>query len=116
MSSLSHAFMLVGDLGAARRFYVDLLGLDVLVEDGGYLRVGGGGGFHLGIEQGEVGDVDSGPELNVEVADVDADYERLQAAGVAFDGPPADQEWGARHAWLHDPDGRRLSIFTGDKE
>jgi catechol 2,3-dioxygenase-like lactoylglutathione lyase family enzyme len=115
MSSLSHVFMLVGDLAAARRFYIDLLGLEALVEDGGYLRVGGGGGFHVGIEQGEVGDPDSGPELNVEVDDVDATYERLIGAGVRFEAAPADQEWGARHAWLRDPDGRRLSIFSGPK-
>jgi catechol 2,3-dioxygenase-like lactoylglutathione lyase family enzyme len=116
MSTLSHVFMLVGDLAAARHFYVDVLGLEMLVDDGGYVRVGGGGGFHIGMEQGEVADVDGGPEINVQVADVDAEYARLTAAGVPFDGPPVDQEWGARHAWLRDPDGRRLSIFTGDKE
>ena len=116
MSSLSHVFMLVGDLAEARRFYVDLLGLEVLVEGGDYLRVGGGGGFHIGMEHGAVRTFDGGPEINVQVADVDAEYARLTAAGVPFDGPPVDQEWGARHAWLRDPDGRRLSIFTGDKE
>ena len=26
--------------------------------------------------------------------------------------PPADQEWGARHAWPVDPDGYPMSIFT----
>jgi catechol 2,3-dioxygenase-like lactoylglutathione lyase family enzyme len=116
MSSLSHVFMLVGDLAEARRFYVDLIGLAVLAEDGGYLRVGGGGGFHMGMEQGGVGRVEGGPEINVQVVDVDAEYARLTAAGVPFEGSPADQEWGARHAWLRDPDGRRLSIFSGDKE
>jgi catechol 2,3-dioxygenase-like lactoylglutathione lyase family enzyme len=106
----------VGDLTNAPRSYVDLLGLDVLVEDGSYLRVGGAGGFPIGMEQSEVGSVEGGPEITVQVDDVDAKYARLMAAGVRFDGPPTDQEWGARHAWLRDPDGRRVSIFTGDLE
>jgi uncharacterized glyoxalase superfamily protein PhnB len=25
---------------------------------------------------------------------------------------PEDQEWGARHAWLTDPDGYRLSLVS----
>jgi catechol 2,3-dioxygenase-like lactoylglutathione lyase family enzyme len=36
----------------------------------------------------------------------------LVAGGVRFSGPPEDQEWGARHAWLIDPDGHRLSIYS----
>lgn len=54
-TSLSHLFMLVSDLAAQRRLFVDVLGLQVLVEYPGYVRVGGGGGFHIGMEQGSPG-------------------------------------------------------------
>ncbi|HEX7247158.1 MAG TPA: VOC family protein [Actinomycetota bacterium] len=110
---LSHLFVLVSDLGRSREFYVGALGLEVLLEEPGYLRVGGGGGFHLGIEQGEplqVGAV--GIEFVIEVDDVDRRYRELVDAGVEFDGAPEDQEWGARHARFRDPDGYRLSIFS----
>lgn len=110
---LSHLFIVVSDLDRARRFYVTDLGLDLMLETPGYLRVGGGGGFHLGIEEGDPKDVGaSGIELVIEVDDVDRRYEELTAKGIRFDGPPQDQEWGARHAWLRDPDGYRLSIYS----
>ena len=110
---LSHLFILVGDLEQTRRFYVGVLGLEVLTEEPGYLRVGGRDGFHLGIEEGEPARVGAtGIEIVVEVDDVDSRYRELVAAGVTFDGPPKDQPWSARHAWLSDPDGYRLSIFT----
>ena len=44
--------------------------------------------------------------------DVDATFEKLQAAGADILQEPIDQPWGARHAWLHDPDGYRLSIWS----
>jgi methylmalonyl-CoA/ethylmalonyl-CoA epimerase len=42
--------------------------------------------------------------ISFAVADVDAMYARLRAAGVAFGGPPKDQSWGARMVGLKDPD------------
>ena len=110
---LSHLFIVVTDLARSREFYVGSLGLEVLVDEHGYMRVGGQGGFHLGIEEGDPAQVGAtGIEIVVEVDDVDSRYRELVAAGVTFNGPPEDQPWGARHAWLSDPDGYRLSIFT----
>jgi catechol 2,3-dioxygenase-like lactoylglutathione lyase family enzyme len=111
---LSHLFVLVSDLERARRFYVDELGLDLLMETPGYIRVGGGGGFHLGIEAGRPEDVSASRiEIVIQVDDVDRHYRELVASGVRFLEPPEDQEWGSRHAWLIDPDGHRLSIYSG---
>ena len=110
-TSLSHLFILVSDLAAQRLLFVDLLGLNVLDEQGGYLRVGGGDGFHIGCEEGDPGSV-SAIEIVIRVDDVDTTYERLAEAGVAVEGPPQDQYWGARHAWFRDGDGRRMSIYT----
>ena len=108
---LSHVFLLTSDVGAMHRLLVDVIGLEVLVDEGDYLRVGGGGGFHLGIEQGDPSPPNE-VELAIEVDDVDAAYQRATAAGVQFVAPPTDAEWGARHAWFTDHDGRRMSIFT----
>jgi catechol 2,3-dioxygenase-like lactoylglutathione lyase family enzyme len=108
---LSHLFVRVASLAESRRFYVDLLGLEVLVDEPGYLRVGNADGWHLGMEEDEPVGAD-GIELVIRVPDVDATHARLADAGVAFDGPPADMPWGARHAWLRDPSGYRLSIWS----
>jgi catechol 2,3-dioxygenase-like lactoylglutathione lyase family enzyme len=108
--ALSHLFTTVGSMDEARRLYVDLLGLEVLMEGDGYVRVGGGDGFHMGIEEAAGRD---GPhtEIVVRVDDVDAAVDRLRAAGIEVTDP-TDQPWGARHAWLHDGDGRPLSIYS----
>jgi catechol 2,3-dioxygenase-like lactoylglutathione lyase family enzyme len=108
---LSHLFIRVTSLEASRRFYVDLLGLEVLMEEPGYLRVGNADGWHLGMEEGRPVGAE-GIEIVIRVPDVDATCARLANAGVAIDEPAADMEWGARHAWLRDPSGYRLSIAT----
>jgi catechol 2,3-dioxygenase-like lactoylglutathione lyase family enzyme len=111
-SSFSHAFVHVRDVGRTRSFYVEHLGLEVLQEGGGYLRLGGGGGFHIGVEERAAAEIGApGVELQIRVGDVDAVVERLRAARIAVTAP-IDQPWGARHAWLHDPDGYRLSLWS----
>lgn len=110
MPRLSHLFVLTRDLDRARRFFGDALGLSVMSDGTGYMRVEGSGGFHIGMEEGDPGPPNS-IEITIEVDDVDEVYRRAVAAGVEFEGPPGDQPWGARHAWFRDPDGRRMSIF-----
>jgi catechol 2,3-dioxygenase-like lactoylglutathione lyase family enzyme len=106
---LSHLFMIVSDVEAEVRLLVDVVGLELLVQEEGYVRVGGG--FYIGMEQGNpsVGD---DLDINIEIDDVDAAYERLIEAGIEVEGPPEQQEWGARHLWFRDVDGRRMSLFT----
>ena len=115
-TALDHLFVTVRDVPAARHFYVDLLGLDALVESphGTYLRVGGGDGFTIGFEADRAlpVELDEGVEIVIRVDDVDATWARLRDAGAPVGDPPADQEWGDRHAWLRDPAGHRLSIFS----
>jgi catechol 2,3-dioxygenase-like lactoylglutathione lyase family enzyme len=108
---LSHLFMVVSDLDAEARLFVDVVGLELLVREADYVRVGGNGGFYIGMEQGEptVGD---DLDINIEVDDLDAAYGRLIGAAVEVEGPPELQEWGATHLWFKDVDGRRMSLFT----
>jgi catechol 2,3-dioxygenase-like lactoylglutathione lyase family enzyme len=44
------------------------------------------------------------------VADVDAHYARVVAAGLRPEAPPRDAEWGERYFHLADPDGHELSF------
>ena len=110
-TELSHIFMLVSDLETQRRLFVDILGLSVLLKHPGYLRIGGREGFHIGMEQGNPGPPNA-MEITIQVDDVDQMFERLVEAGVDVEGPPEDQDWGARHAWFRDGDGRRMSIYS----
>lgn len=114
-AAFDHLFVHVRDLAATRRFYVEQLGLEIIWESphGTYLRVGGGDGFCAGFEVGALpAGLDEGIEIRVRVADVDATWARLRDAGVSLGEPPADQVWGDRHAWLRDPSGHRVSIYS----
>lgn len=51
-------------------------------------------------------------QLHFRVADVDALYARLQAAGVLFTEPPTDMPWRWRHAYTHDPVGYTVELVT----
>jgi catechol 2,3-dioxygenase-like lactoylglutathione lyase family enzyme len=111
-NAFSHLFIHVSSLPASRAFYVDRLGLEVLMEEPGYLRVGGGEGFHIGLEErppAEVGG--TGIEIVVRVGDVDVMASSLRDAGLEITDPE-DQPWGDRHAWTNDPDGYRISIYS----
>ena len=44
-----------------------------------------------------------------EVADVDAEYERLVALGVSDLTPPTDKPWGVRSFLIEDPGGNMVS-------
>jgi catechol 2,3-dioxygenase-like lactoylglutathione lyase family enzyme len=50
--------------------------------------------------------------LSFAVRDVDAAYKQLRAAGVTFESAPADTCWGARAAWLRDPDGTVIVLLS----
>jgi catechol 2,3-dioxygenase-like lactoylglutathione lyase family enzyme len=106
--AFSHLFAHVGDYERTRHLLVDLLGLEVLMEEGGYLRVGGGDGFHVGIEAAPAGTKPE-TEIVVRVADVDATLERLRAAGIEI-SDPIDAPWGVRYASFRDADGRPMSL------
>jgi catechol 2,3-dioxygenase-like lactoylglutathione lyase family enzyme len=84
---LSHLFVHVRSMAETRRFYVDLLGLEILVEEPGYLRIGNADGWHMGMEEAEPIGAD-GIELVIGVDNVDEAYRRLADAGVAFDSAP----------------------------
>ena len=110
---LTHLFMEVGDMEKAKWFWLEALGLQLLDDRGVYIAVGGHGGFAIGIEQAPKGQVSAeGPEITLRVDDVDAVVERLKSLGVEIEEGPSDQPWQARHAWLRDPDGRRMSIYS----
>jgi catechol 2,3-dioxygenase-like lactoylglutathione lyase family enzyme len=110
---LTHLFMDAGDLARTKWFWVEAIGLELLEDHGPYVRVGGNGGFAIGIEQAPPSGVSgAGPEITVRVPDVDALAERLRTLGVEIVEGPLDQPWGARHCWILDPDGRRMSLYS----
>jgi catechol 2,3-dioxygenase-like lactoylglutathione lyase family enzyme len=102
----------------SQRFYRDTLGLAVYRQygtpaspglifflGGGYLEVTGASRGSAG-SVGSVGDGADRPlSLWLQVRDVQAEYERLKAAGVAILQQPRREPWGLDEMWIVDPDG-----------
>jgi len=65
----------------------------------------------VGSELGLLGNPPGIDHISFAVSDVDALYSKLGKAGVVFEGPPADQSWGARMVGLKDPDGNNLYLL-----
>src|SRR4029077_19589936 len=99
------------DIPRSEAFYT-LLGLRLIVKEHHYLRFecpDGDSTFSVDL----VAAVGGAEEVTVyfECDDVDAEWARIEAAGVAFDQPPTDMSWLWREARLRDPDGHRLCLF-----
>ncbi len=115
------------DLAASRRFYVDLLGLEVTEEwddsgDRGFIvTFGSGAGFlellavdpehprHRPAFADPV--VNDKIELQIEVDSVHAWVERLEGS-IETEGP-VTRPWGNRYLWIRDPDGTRVALYEG---
>lgn len=100
------------DVAAAAAFY-QRLGLRLIVDAlPRYVRFEcPEGDGTLSVEQAPDVGAGSAPVVYLECDDLDGTVERLAAAGVLFDGPPADQPWLWREARLRDPAGNRLCLY-----
>ena len=90
-------------------FYRDVVGLHTYREWGtGTVFFLGGGLLEISGSAGPV----TGDKLSLwlQVRDVDAEFARLQAAGVTVVEEPVDKPWGLREARLRDPDGLLLVL------
>jgi len=101
------------DLNRTLRFYRDVLGLAIYREFG--TPASPGVVFFLGAGMLEVsGRADSLPGRSVmiwlQVRDVQAEHERLTAAGVPVLRPPVTEAWGLTEMWIEDPDGVRIVL------
>lgn len=101
------------DMAASRAFY-KTLGFTVLVDSAPrYMRLLAPDGVAtLSLHEAPALPAGQGwPALYFECDDLDARVRALEARGVVFDGPPVDQPWLWREAWLRDPAGVRLCLF-----
>jgi catechol 2,3-dioxygenase-like lactoylglutathione lyase family enzyme len=101
------------DLDRSRRFYRDTLGLAVYREFGD--RDDPGLVFFLGGGHLEVSGVGDGTEarnlaLWIQVRDLAAEQQRLQAAGVEIVRAPEREPWGLLEMWIADPDGLHIVL------
>lgn len=100
------------DVAAAKRFYGEVLGLDILMDHGWIVTYGSA--EQARVQIGFASEGGSGtpvPDLSIEVDDVDAALERVGKAGIAVEYGPAEEPWGVRRFYVRDPFGRLVNIL-----
>lgn len=102
-----------GDPAAAKRFYGDLLGLDVAMDFGWIVTYAADAQARVQVSiMSEGGSGTPVPDLSIEVDDVDAVLEHAIALGFPVEYGPVNEEWGVRRFYTRDPYGRLVNILT----
>jgi lactoylglutathione lyase len=114
MNQVGYVILFVADLERSLAFYRDVIGLPFKLEGDGYLEFATQGTRFGLYDRNRLGELTGqgpeapampGGEVVLLVADVDAEAERLKAAGVAILKGPVDRAWGHRTVHVEDPDG-----------
>lgn len=101
------------DLGRAKAFYGDLLGLDLVMDHGWIMTFASEATMtpQLSVAT-EGGSGTAVPDLSIEVDDLDSVYRRMTDKGVAIEYGAASEPWGVRRFYVRDPFGRLLNILA----
>lgn len=110
------ANLAVSDPAAAKRFYQDVLGLDVLMDMGWIATYGSN--QRMTVQMSFMSEGGSGapvPDLSIEVDDLDAALARVKKAELPIEYGPAKEPWGVRRFFVRDPFGKLVNILTHDR-
>ncbi len=100
------------DVAKAKRFYGDILGLDVLMDHGWLVTYGSA--EKMTVQVGIATEGGSGtpvPDLSIEVDDVDEALARMKKAKIKIEYGPADEPWSVRRFYVRDPFGKLVNIL-----
>jgi len=112
--------LLATDLGVAKEFYGDRIGLEVLLESDDFLTFGCGGDSRLVITKSSAGTTEEQTKASWRVDDLAAEVAELRSRGVEleeYDGPGLKTVDGiadvgfALSAWLVDPHGNTIGLL-----
>lgn len=121
--SLDHVTIVVKDLAATRRFYVDLLGMSEVARPSfpfvGQWFQAGATQIHTILEAEGTGRAGTAVETNSRghhfaflVDDAQACYRKLDALGVPVVSPPRNRPDGAIQVFMQDPDGHLIELCS----
>ncbi|WP_418318890.1 VOC family protein [Piscinibacter sakaiensis] len=102
-----------GNPALAKKFYADILGLELLM-DKDWIRTYGSGA-KMSVQVSFMSEGGSGtpvPDLSIEVDDVDSILEKFKAAGFDIAYGPVVEPWGVRRFFVRDPFGRLVNVLS----
>jgi catechol 2,3-dioxygenase-like lactoylglutathione lyase family enzyme len=100
------------NLDASRRFYVDVLGLEVAMDMGFIVTLVSPSNPTAQVSL--MRDDDSStilPQISIEVADVDAIHSRAVSRGFNIVYPLTNEPWGVRRFFVTDPNGIVINVL-----
>ena len=101
------------DPARARTFYGEVLGLDVLMDQGWIATYGSS--TKMTVQLSFLSEGGSGtpvPDLSIEVDDVDEALARMKAARFEIVYGPTDEPWGVRRFFVRDPFGKLVNVLS----
>ena len=97
---------------AAKAFYHDLLGLELLMNHGWIQTYGQDTAMPVQISfASEGGSATPVPDLSIEVDNLDELLARMKTAGFPPEYGPVTEPWGVRRFFVRDPFGRLVNIL-----
>ena len=101
------------DPALAKAFYGDILGLEVLMDQGWIATYGSSAKMSLQLSfASEGGSGTPVPDLSIEVDDLAEALARMKRAGVSIVYGPVDEPWGVRRFFVRDPFGKLVNILA----
>jgi catechol 2,3-dioxygenase-like lactoylglutathione lyase family enzyme len=101
------------DITAAKCFYQDVLGLELLMDHGWIRTYGLNEEMSIQISFASQGGSETPtPDLSIEVDDVDATLEGMKSAGFPIEYGLVDEPWGVRRFYVRDPFGKLINILA----
>jgi len=99
-------------LDASRRFYVDVLGLEVAMDMGFIVTLVSPGNPTAQISLLRDDDASTIlPQISIEVADVDDVHSRAVSQGLTIVYPLTNEPWGVRRFFVTDPNGIVINVM-----
>jgi lactoylglutathione lyase len=114
VNRVGYVILFVADLERSVAFYRDVLGVPFKLQGDGYVEFATQGARFGLYDRNRLGEltgqgasrpVEPAGEVVFLVEDVDAEAERLRAAGATILMGPVDRPWGHRTLHVEDPDG-----------
>ncbi len=102
-----------GSMAEATEFYVDVLGLEVVMDLGWIVSLADA--ERPGVQLSLMTHDETAPVVpvaSIQVDDVDAAYAAARERGAEIVHPLTDEPWGVRRFFVRDPDGHVVNVLS----
>lgn len=103
----------VKNVADAQVFYGDILGLDIVMDQGWIRSYGANQSMNVQINVATDGGAGTElPALSIEVDDLDEALSRFKNAGINIEYGPQLEPWGVKRFYVRDPFGQLVNILA----